>query len=393
MKKAKVNLKKVVYLTNIPSPYRVAQLNHSHRLLVDEGYELKAFFLRHSYRRRGYWQGTLEKAIFSYLILNQPYIRLGSEWWVSPGITVIKYLKEEKPCLIVSTAFSFFSIFACFFTLRNNIPFIVHSGETIQESRRRLAKGLRKKSQRYLLSNAASCIAYGTRAREFLLSQGYPGEKIYTAINSVDTENFQRMLREMKTLNKKRESRKLRMLYVGNLVKLKGLGHVLRALKVVQSEYRIPLAFDIVGDGSERERLEKLARRLSLEGVTFWGAVRHEETIPFYLQSDFFIFPSFYDVFGLVMVEAAAAGLPIIASEFAGGSCDIVVEGRNGFIVNPADIEELALKIRKICSNQNLRGEMGNYSLKVVKEKVNIHQSALGFARAIVETYRNTNQE
>ncbi len=379
-----LNEKKAVFLTNVPAPYRVAMLNYAQLLLNEKGISLKVLFSAAGYKRRSYWEGSLIKANFSYRILNDLHVQLFSEKFLSTGWSVIKALGEERPSVIVSGGFSLPSIFACHYAREHNIPFVIYSGETNLQAQRHRGRWLRNKVRNYLLSQCAAYIAYGTEAKTFLTSYGVDEKKVFVAINSIDTEHFRSMLLKARNGKKKKSPiAKPKMLFVGNLQGLKGLEYVLRALKIVQHEYGISLSFDIVGDGPDAYRLKRLVQELMLKDVVFWGAKRYEEVAPFYAQSDFFVFPSLYDIYGLVMVEAAAAGLPIIASKFAGGTVDVVQNGKNGYVIDPTDTEEVAARIRELCLDPQKRREMGQPSLEIINQSVNIHKSAEGFANAI----------
>lgn len=379
-----LNKEKAVFLTNIPAPYRVAMLNYAQPLLNEKGISLKVLFSSAGYKRRNYWEGSLNGASFSYCILNDFHVQFFSEKFFSTGWSVKKVLEEEKPSVIVSGGFSLPSIFACNYARKHNIPFLIYSGETNLQSQRRHLSWLRKQQRKYLLSRCAAYIAYGAEAKAFLISSGANETKVFVVINSIDTEQFRLMLLKAKNGNKKLLSAQPKMLFVGNLQKLKGLEHVLSALRIVQHEYKISLSFDIVGDGPDSNRLRWLAKKFIIKDMLFWGSKSYEEVAPFYAQSDFFVFPSLYDIYGLVMVEAAAAGLPIIASKFAGGTVDVVQDGCNGFIVDPTDIYELAGRIKELCEDPQKRLAMGKQSLKIVEEKINIHKSAEGFMDAIM---------
>jgi len=90
------------------------------------------------------------------------------------------------------------------------------------------------------------------------------------------------------------------------------------------------------------------------------GWLSHEETFAYYEQSDICVVPSVWrEPFGLVAVEAMAAGLPVCASDI-GGLRDIVVHGETGFLFPPGDGKKLAAKIERLLDDAALRGAMGN---------------------------------
>lgn len=374
----------VIFITNIPAPYRVAMLNRAYEMLKTRGISLKVLFAAAGYTRRSYWQGVINDIAFPYRILDDLNIQIGSEKLFSFGWSLPKILREENPAIVVSAGFSLPSIFACHYARGHNIPFLIYSGETSRQARRRRAEWLRKPIRKRLLAQTASCIAYGSESRSFLVQNGVAEENIHIAINSIDTENFSELLKKSPPGVVRDGSARPRVIFVGNLQRLKGVEFILHALQLLQLSSKLQIQFDIVGGGPDRERLERLTRELSLTHVTFWGSQPNYEVVRFFTQCDFFVFPSLYDIYGLVLVEAAAAGLPIIASKFAGGTADVVQEGRNGFVVDPTDIPALTQRIRELCLNSSLREEMGRQSLQIVAESVNIKKCSQGFVQAIL---------
>ena len=114
----------------------------------------------------------------------------------------------------------------------------------------------------------------------------------------------------------------------------------------------------IVGDGVERARLEELAERLNLKGSIQLGSVPQESIPRLMHQADVFALSSLSESFGpIVILEAMAAGLPIVATN-VGGIPDIVEEGVNGYLVNAKNPDELADRILVLLQNDEMREEM-----------------------------------
>jgi glycosyltransferase involved in cell wall biosynthesis len=140
----------------------------------------------------------------------------------------------------------------------------------------------------------------------------------------------------------------------------------------------------LVGAGPFEADLRAKADRLGLaERVHFWGA-RPPETMPlFYALADVFVFPSLYDVWGLVLNEAMASRLPVVASTLAGATRDLVEEGITGLAVDPQDVPALAAALRRLIMDPALRYRMGTAAAQVVEQKATIVHSAAAFLRAI----------
>ena len=140
------------------------------------------------------------------------------------------------------------------------------------------------------------------------------------------------------------------VLFVGRLIALKGVQHLIRAMPRVLAE--CPDArLVLVGDGEERLPLSALVRELRLEGcVSFEGERAHEEVIQFMRAADVFVLPSLVESFGIVLVEAMSCGLPVVASNIM-GIPSVVQDATNGFLVPPGQERALADGITRLLTD------------------------------------------
>ena len=140
------------------------------------------------------------------------------------------------------------------------------------------------------------------------------------------------------------------LIYVGRLSDEKQIDHIRPALEQVPHTRLI-----VVGDGPARPYLE---RHFAGMPVKFMGYMSGERLSQAYASADMFVFPSGLETFGLVVVEAMAAGLPVVASR-VGGVTDVVQEGQNGYTFESGDIEALVEGVRKIAVSQDNIRRMG----------------------------------
>jgi len=143
-----------------------------------------------------------------------------------------------------------------------------------------------------------------------------------------------------------REAGRLRLLFVGHLVQRKGVHVLLAALhSLVAGGMDVELT--VVGTGAEKSRLRKQAASLRLAPrVTFAGGLPHDEVIGYYDECDIVVLPSFAESFGVVVIEALAAGKPVVATRCGGP--EHIVDESVGAIVEPGDSEALADAIRHV---------------------------------------------
>ena len=144
------------------------------------------------------------------------------------------------------------------------------------------------------------------------------------------------------------------ILFVGRLERQKDLPTLLKAVAIVAE--RIPEALLlVVGDGAERARLERLAARLGVaRHVEFTGRIDHDELPSYYGACDVFAATSVYEGTCMVLVEAAAAGRPIVATDFAGAR-DAVLDGESGFIVPIGDALAVAERLIYLLEHDERR--------------------------------------
>lgn len=194
--------------------------------------------------------------------------------------------------------------------------------------------------------------------------------KVVVIPNSIDIDFFreqnpqviQKLKREYNIKNKRI------ILFVGRLVKYKGLEYLLKAMRtVLESVGNAHLL--IVGNGPLRNELENLTRKYALEQcVSFFGNVDSENLSIIYALSDVFVLPSISNSegFGIVLIEAMAHTKPVIASN-VGGVPYVVKAGINGLLVKPKDYEMLGKSIIELLSDSNKAKELGRRGQEYVK--------------------------
>jgi len=148
------------------------------------------------------------------------------------------------------------------------------------------------------------------------------------------------------------------VLFVGRLVDAKDLPNFLRAARLVINEYPKTL-FAIIGEGPERGRLEKLCRELDIaNNVRFLGATPFDEVTSYYAACDVFVLSSWSEGFGRVMMEAALAKKPVVATD-VGGARITIIDNETGYIVEVANSEQMADRIQRLLGNPQLAQKMG----------------------------------
>jgi glycosyltransferase involved in cell wall biosynthesis len=154
------------------------------------------------------------------------------------------------------------------------------------------------------------------------------------------------------------------LLAVAHLIREKGIDVAIRALKELPEQ----VVLWIVGDGDDAAQLKQLTVNLSLDHrVHFWGQQLNVE--PYMRAADCFVCPSLWqEAAGLVVLEALACGLPVIASA-VGGIPEYVEDGRNGFLCRPGAPGELADRVRRLLDDRETLSAMSRMARSVAVER------------------------
>jgi glycosyltransferase involved in cell wall biosynthesis len=151
-----------------------------------------------------------------------------------------------------------------------------------------------------------------------------------------------------------------------------GLEYLIRAAPIVTKEEDV--VFVIGGDGPLISYHKRLATDLGVKGkMIFTGKIPRSETPYYYAMSDIVVVPSLQEAFGLVVSEAMSSGKPVIGTK-VGGIPDQIIDGYNGFLVQPKKPEEIAEKILWLINNPNEARRMGMNGRKIVEEKFDINK-------------------
>lgn len=162
-----------------------------------------------------------------------------------------------------------------------------------------------------------------------------------------------------------------RLLSVARLAteeRLKGIDTVIQILPTLLTDFP-DLKYIIIGDGSDRLRLEHLAKQLRVtHAVDFRGFVPEEELDREYATCTVFIMPSASEGFGLVFIEAMSHGKPVIAAR-VGGTPEVIQDGVTGLLVSYGNVSELIVALSSLLQDNELRNRMGKAGLqRILKE-------------------------
>lgn len=181
--------------------------------------------------------------------------------------------------------------------------------------------------------------------------------------NGVDLKNFKPGRASAEVLKKYGlDAGKKRVLYIGRVDPEKNVGAVVEAfLKAEVSDAELVA----VGDGVDKARLERIYD--GAENVHFLGRITPPELYNIYKMGDVFATASEIETQGIVLIEAAATGLPLIAVD-AGAVAEVCRNDENGFLCRPGNVEEIAEAMKKLLGDDKLREKFSKKSLEIAKE-------------------------
>lgn len=360
------------------APYRVSLFNELSSLL-----NLKVIFLRDNLLNQKFNQkllGSLLKCDREFLLSGFDIRSRAFRW----GMT--KAISNFNPDVVVCMEYSPISLWISLQKLcriHKRWGLTIWTADNINMCNN--CSWLRSLARKAVLSVADSMIVYSKSVKSWYTKYSVPSSKIGICPNIQREDTFRNSLSNylpianrliaQRSLNGKRI-----VLFVGRLVKIKGVDRLLKAYIEVSKNVSDSLLV-IVGDGPERSTLEKLAWRYEIaEHVRFEGQLEGADLLVRYLLGDLFVLPSNQELYGAVVNEALMAGMPVLCSNRAGAS-DLICEGKNGYIFDPYDTSRLARLIIEQLQNKSLGH--GKNQLRQSLMPISFNESVQGFVQAV----------
>jgi glycosyltransferase involved in cell wall biosynthesis len=380
---------KVVVVTNIPRPYRRALFDVLRDQLAAEELELRVLYTsnptKHARRgsgaNRAYDPAT--EQFVSTLDIRRGYDRVFS---IPAGLP--SALTRQQPACVVAGGFGPSALLTEWWCRRTKTPLVLWSGAW-PLGQRKIGRA-EILARRRLVHRASAFIAYGTAAADYLRSLGAPPDRVFCAWNTVDLEKMAAAAHaageRRAELRSKYSLAEKNLLYVGTVVESKGLREMMAAALAAASTCGTEHGWvlHVVGGGPLRQELEDTAKIAGQEARFRFHGLRPEEDVAEMLGlSDGFILPTKREAWGLVINEAMACGVPVVASRLAGATRDLIIDGVTGFVVDPTDIDSLAGLICRLVSDDPQCREIGRAGAEAVRAKASLAKAAEGFVAAV----------
>lgn len=296
---------------------------------------------------------------------------------------VFFYLMYYNPEVVVTTEFNLQTVFALIYAKLFHRKILIQSNAT---SFTGATFPKRRRFREWLVRNCDGFIANSSETKKYLCDLGAEPDKVFVSIQTIDVLKWKRsaeIWRDSRDELKNNLGLKDKViLYVGILEQRKGVNFLLEAYRDAFEKLK-NTSILIVGGGSEEFRLKEYCRQNGLiDNVVFAGYKQPDELPKYYALSDLFIFPTLWDPFGLVVIEALASGLPVICSSYAGAAEDLIREGSNGYILEPRDIEKMSLLLYTVLTDEKLLEKLKSGALESIRD-FSIEKSADNFLYAV----------
>ena len=286
--------------------------------------------------------------------------------------TICARLDEISPHVVAVAGWSFAeSVSAIGWARRRGARVIMMSESQSIDSRRwRPREALKSR----IVKACDSALVGGTRQRDYIVGLGMPEANVFLGYDAVDNDHFAigaEHARAQAALFRRRLGLPDRyILASARFIAKKNLVRLIEAFERAIGTTKAPHSLVVLGGGPDHSLIEASIVSSGLSDRVLLAGFKDYETLPlFYGLAEVFVHVSFAEQWGLVINEAAAAGLPLVVSRTCGAAAELVVEGKNGYLVDPEDVEDIASRLGTIMTaTEEERASMGSNSRKFVRE-------------------------
>jgi glycosyltransferase involved in cell wall biosynthesis len=359
---------KVVIITELMAPYRIPVFN---ALACQPEIELEVIFLSENDPTLRRWLVYKDEIKFRYSVLPSWRRRIGKHHLLL-NRRVRATLNRVHPDVLICGGYNYLACWtAARWAKRHHVPFLLWTESTASDRRNvRLVVEILKKR---FLDFCTGFVVPGKSSLNYLKELGIGESQVFTAPNAVDTALFSAIATATQkgsaNIRARHQLPPHYFLYAGRLVEAKGIFDLLDAYGRLSADIRRSVGLVFVGDGADQPKLVAQAAQINPGRIQVLDFLQRERLGEVYALALSLIFPTHSDPWGLVVNEAMACGLPVIATSVAGCTPDLIADGWNGFVVPPRDSFQLAAAMEKLSSNSDLRIKMGQNS----RERVEAH--------------------
>jgi len=343
-----------VLLSEMLQPYRIPVFNH---IAEDDRLDFEVLLLSIREGNRE-WEIEMKNCRFKHRVIPSKdfYIR-SLDWGLHFNRGIARTLDEIRPDVVVGTGY----VSPAYLTgqkwaKRNGAGYVLWSGSTASTSR--IGKGPLKWMKKRFVRNCQAYLSYGTDATKQLVALGADPTRVVTGCNTVDIDSFGRMVEEARGdpdfMEWRKQYPQRLILFIGQMIERKGVRDLIRAFRSIKGR---DLGLILVGEGPEREKYRREFEEA--ERIHWEGYKQTKDLGPFLAAADVLVMPSRLELWGLVVNEAMASGLPVISTTCSGATTDLVEDGVTGYSFAAGDEVALATLLKSVADQPDRWKEMG----------------------------------
>ena len=373
--------RRLVITTEIISPYRIPVFNV---LAEHPDVDLHVIFLAETDPSMRRWKIYKDEIRFSYEVLPH-WRRRVAGYNVLLNRGVASALDQTQPDVIVCGGYGYLASWQVLGWARRLKRRVFLWSESNQQDQRRGMPHVEMLKRRFI-ADCSGFVVPGKSAAAYVATFGVPRERIFVAPNAVDNAFFAQQASVARSraaeLRRQFGLPERYFLCVGRLVFSKGVFDLLDAYSQLAPELRAAAELLFVGDGAEQPELEARAAAIHPGTIRFAGFAHREQLAVYYALAEALVFPTHTDPWGLVVNEAMACGIPIIATDAGGCVVDLVQDGWNGYVVPTSAPGKLAEALAKVAASPELNTTMGARSAQRIEQN-SPQACAVGFVVAM----------
>ena len=333
---------RVLFITNYPAPYRVAFFNK-----LGSKCKLTVVFSERpegQKHRSSKWFDS-DYSGFEAVFLSKKFSILGKTVYTD----IIGFLKKKYDAIIIGGYSSLTNMYAINYMIRHKIPYYIEADGALLSSESNLKYYVKK----YLIKNSKGVFSPSCNTDRFFSYYGIRKEQIiryhFTSLTKNDLDNNRCLALDVANKEKYKSLLgylgKTVVLSVGQVIERKGVFELLSASACLGDQIQI-----IWVGGKPTAKIKEIIKKQGIDNVQFVDFCTKEELEKYYLAADMFLFPTRYDIWGLVINEAMSYGLPVISTNQCGSALELVNK-EGGLIIPPINCHALIGAITKMLNS------------------------------------------
>lgn len=354
-------MRKIVFVTTIPSPYRVRFFNELGKVC-----DLTVFFEKRSSSERDEEWKKLDIKSFKAVFLKGISVKSNKAFCPS----IIGELKKIKfDTLIIGGYNTPTAMWLIQWLNIRRVPFILSADGAYIKEERKIIYGIK----RYFISSASMWI--GTSEETLKWFEHYGAEKNRICKYPFTSISNRQIVNEISTNKEKSEIRnKLNItgdkviLAIGQFIHRKGFDILIKAIAELSVKQEMQNIVVCIVGGKPTKEYESLIHQYKLNNIFFIPFLPFDILSQYYRAADIFVLPTREDIWGLVINEAAAYGLPIVTTNQCIAGKEIINRFKNGLLIEKEDIIGLGNSIKQLLDSEELCVKMGDRSIEAAHE-------------------------